>query len=178
MSRRSVRGSVMRVESFNGALVITLLVIGLILIIGSQIASVRAGAAGLFAKAGSLLSPLGALGARLAGSSGVKLALLAVPLFLGMGLGLKECGRREGRLQERVAQAEEALRDTRAIGEAAIEEGQGFRRDADKLRSGRDEGRAEIQEASLHETDALFLAWAQSDRRVCDAAGGCGNHGS
>lgn len=53
----------MRLESFTGALWITLIVLALILIIGSQIASVRRGAAGLFAKAASILSPLGGLGA-------------------------------------------------------------------------------------------------------------------
>jgi len=93
----------MRVESFNGALVITLLVIGLILIIGSQIASVRAGAAGLFAKAGSLLSPLGALGARLAGSSGLR--LLAIPLVLGLVWGGVEFVKHQGRLEERLKDA-------------------------------------------------------------------------
>jgi len=97
----------MRMESFTGALWITLIVIALLLMVGSQIASVRRWASGAIGGAVSLFSSLGALGARVAGSlGGAKALIVAIPLLLGMGFGLTECVKESGRNEVRLEIAE------------------------------------------------------------------------
>lgn len=100
----------------------------------------------------------------------VAAAVLGALHFFGQARYDQGVSAEKARWERRIAQANQEM--ARASAEIAQEHDRTER----NLSQALDEGREAIQTASVsHETRELFLALARSDRRLCDAGGGCGS---
>lgn len=99
-------------------------------------------------------------------------AILGALYFFGEARYAQGVSAEKARWERRIAEANREM--ARASAEIGAERREAQRALSQALATGSEQIHAAV---ISHETRDLFLAWAQSDRGLCDASGGCGSDG-